>query len=88
MTLVESLETEEPRCGACGGSGTFLLPPHSGYIVRGVVNGSFSNIGLVGQYFMLGDAGGEFQVAVGDIAGRVRESDESRLDLPTKWGSP
>jgi hypothetical protein len=49
------------------------------------VDGGFSNIGLVGQYIMLGDAGGEFQVAVGDSAGRVGKSDESGLDLTNKW---
>jgi hypothetical protein len=52
------------------------------------VDGGFSIIGMVGQYIMLGDAGGEFQVAVGDSAGQVGESDESGLDLTTKWGSP
>jgi hypothetical protein len=88
MTLVESLEAEESRCGACSGCGPFLLPPYSGYVVRGVADGGFSNIGLVGQYIVLGDAGGEFQVDVGDSAGRVRESDEAGLDLTTKWGSP
>jgi hypothetical protein len=71
MTLVEGLEAEQPRCGACSGRGTFPLPPHRGDVVRGVVDGGFSNIGLVCQYVMLGDAGGEFQVAVGDSAGQV-----------------
>jgi hypothetical protein len=87
MALMESLETQYPCCWACGGSGPFSLPPDRGDVVRGVVNSGFPDIGLVGQYIMLGDTGGEFEVAVGDSAREVRESDESGLDLATKGGA-
>jgi hypothetical protein len=58
MALKEGLETEEPSRRATRRCGPFVLPPDSGNVIRGVVDGCFSGVKGLGQYIMLGNAGG------------------------------
>jgi hypothetical protein len=55
MALMESLKLKEPSRRAAGRGGPFALPPNGGYIVRGVMDGCFSDVKGLGQYVKLGD---------------------------------
>jgi hypothetical protein len=58
MAFMECLETEETSRRATRLGGLFALPPDCSDIIRGVVDGCFSDVKGLVHYVMLGDAGG------------------------------
>jgi hypothetical protein len=57
MSLVQGLNPKEARCWPRSGSRSLMLPIHGGCIVSQVVNRGFSDVHLLSENIMLGDAG-------------------------------
>jgi hypothetical protein len=72
MALVQGLEAEEVgRWSGCGGR-TALLPADGGRVVGEGVQGAFKDVGGIGKDVTVGNGTGQFEVAIGDGAVRVR----------------
>jgi hypothetical protein len=61
---------------------------NGGYVVRGVMDGGFSDIKGLGQYVMLRDTCSELERTVANVTLRIIEGDRSLLDDRRKGASP
>jgi hypothetical protein len=80
MEFLECLETKKTSRWTAGGGGPFLLPLDCSDVVRGVMDGCFSNIKGLHQYAMLGDVSSQLKFTVVDVTFRFVKYNKPLLD--------
>jgi hypothetical protein len=66
LTLMKSLQAKEAGSRTRARHRALTLPEDRCCVVREAMNGGFTGIHLSHQDFVMGDTGGELQVAIGD----------------------
>jgi hypothetical protein len=68
MTLMQGMDSEQVCDGTGCGSCAFSLPSDGGRVVGEIMDGVRADVDGLGEDVKLGDGGGEFQFAVGNVA--------------------
>jgi hypothetical protein len=68
MPLVDTIETEEVRSGACGGGGLFVVPRNHGNIVTEDTECAASAVDLLGEDVLVCKQARKLQIGVGDCS--------------------
>ena len=78
--LVMSLEAQEVRRGTSGGGGSFTEPVDVSLVVGTGPDGTFANVGALGDDVVVRDVATEFEVTVIDGTAGVVEGDDVLLN--------